>query len=144
MLNRFSQLIFIFGIIIFSTISVSQVNAQEVDSQSNKKTPVNTDVTLPDSYLDLDTLMNRTFFQESGTIYQQATIGGQLNFLLGWKNFPVGSFPENNILRDALLMNVLRYDYFKQMAESDPIVRTRDLPNPFSSSINDNPSYVRK
>lgn len=68
-------------------------------------------------------------------------MGGQLNTIFGWRKFPQGSYPENNITEDGLLLYAILSDYFRQLQEREPIIRTRDLANPFDTSLRENPQY---
>ncbi len=68
---------------------------------------------------------------------------GFLNTMFGWKSFPQGSYPENQITEDSLMMYTILTDYYKQLSETNPTIRTRDLANPFDTSVNQNSDYVR-
>lgn len=142
MLNPFSKFISILGLTAISTISVNQVNAQDFNRQLIAQTPVTFNVIRPSSPLDLSDLMNKAFNQNTGDFFEQATIGGTLNFIFGWRRFPQGSYSENSIDRDSALMNAIIYDYFDQLSEREPTIRTRDLTNPFSESLKQNPSFI--
>lgn len=108
------------------------------------QTPVNVDVIRPGSPINLNELMNQAFWQNTGNFFEQAAIPGQLNFLFGWKDFPEGSFSDNDVTKDSLLINTIMKDYFKQLTEREPTIRTKDIPNPFDTSIQQNPSYLVK
>ncbi len=47
----------------------------------------------------------------------------------------------NMITRDAKLTETLYYDVMQQQ-QSGPLIRTQDLPNPFDTSLQENPSYL--
>lgn len=131
------------GLIAMSVGSVNQVKAETISSPSMTETSVNVDVIRPGSPINLNELMNQAFWQNTGSFFGQAAIPGQLNFLFGWKDFPEGSFSDNSLIRDTLLINTIRADYFKQLAEREPTIRTKDIPNPFNTSVQQNPSYVK-
>ncbi|MGK7873553.1 MAG: hypothetical protein AB4426_09655 [Xenococcaceae cyanobacterium] len=86
--------------------------------------------------------MERAFFYESGTSLENYTIGSQLNLIFGWMTFPEGSYPENQITRDAGRFHTIYRDAMIQQGTSDPMIRTRDLRNPFDTSLRQNPSYI--
>ena len=88
-------------------------------------------------------VFERGYFHGLGKTWQQYNLGGQLNFMFGWSAFPQGSFPENQIMRQARILETLFRDQFQQQVESDPILRSRDLSSPFNTSIQQNPNYLR-
>jgi hypothetical protein len=45
------------------------------------------------------------------------------------------SFPENEIARDAELINTVYRDALYQQTNNDPYIRTPDLPNPYNTSL---------
>ncbi len=73
---------------------------------------------------------NRTFFDQSGTLYYNRSIWRQANYILG-----VTGFPDVELENDADSLNKLYNEVLEQQVSSDPIIRTPDLPNPFNSSI---------
>ncbi|MGK7914439.1 MAG: hypothetical protein AB4038_02680 [Prochloraceae cyanobacterium] len=81
------------------------------------------------------------FYYNSESTLDNWGVLGQLNFIFGWQNFE-GSFPENQIYRDAELVNIVHRDAMRQQNQSDPTIRTRDLNNPFDTSVQQNPGYI--
>lgn len=86
-------------------------------------------------------LFNRAFNNKSGDFFQNRSIPRQINLIFGYSSFPRGSYPEIEITRDAKLINVLYRDLLEQQVSSDPVIRTRDLDNPYDTSLRLNPSY---
>lgn len=82
------------------------------------------------------------FFKNSGISFTNDNIGRQLNTLFGFGDFPEGSYPETSIRRDARQVNRLYQELLEQQNSSDPIIRTRDLANPYNSSVMSNPDYT--
>lgn len=117
-------------------IITNPTEAQTINSDKSATIEVVEDTTL----LNMNELVNQAFSQNSGDFFQQADLSGQLNTIFGWSNFPQGSFPENNITRDGLLLNAILADYFKQLQQGEPTMRTRDIPNPFDSSVGETPN----
>ncbi len=70
----------------------------------------------------------RAFFRHDRNFYENTSYSRQLNSLLG-------PFPENEIARDAELLNTLYRDVLTQQVGNDPYIRTPDLPNPYSTSV---------
>lgn len=142
MLLKFSRYLTITAITALSCVIPNQVQAQQFNSDILAPTSLSTDVIRPSSPLSLPELINQAYWENSGDFFESATIRGQLNFILGWRNFPEGSYAENNITRDSLLMTIIVNDYFKQLQQREPTIRTKDLPNPFNSSVNQNSCYL--
>jgi len=71
----------------------------------------------------------RAFFQNSGDFYYNRTIPRQAELFFG-----VG-FPENEIQDDANLINGLYRELSEQQNNSDPILRSPDIRNPYDTSI---------
>jgi hypothetical protein len=139
MLSKFSRFLTIATLTTLTCIITHPSEAKPVQDNSSK-----VDIVEVSSPLSVNELVNQAFSENSGTFYEQATIDGALNTILGWRTFPEGSYPENNVARDGLLLSTIMSDYFKQLQKEDPIFRTKDLNNPFDSSLNEDPSnYLR-
>ncbi len=82
------------------------------------------------------------FFENSRDPAYNTTIGRQFNTIFGVTSFPQGSYPDNEIVRDAQKIHELHEEIMHQQVSSDPIIRTRDLPNPYNSSLGSNPEYL--
>lgn len=84
--------------------------------------------TLPEAF-------DRAFFQDSGDFYRNRSIERQIGYIIG-PGLPGGAgFPELELERDAKRIHDLYRDALEQQVSRDPIIRTPDLPNPFSSSL---------
>jgi hypothetical protein len=97
-----------------------------------------------------DDIFYKVFFYYGGDYYDQVDQGSQLNTIFGWNAFssrwkalPLGAFPENQIMESARLVNRVYHDALYQQTSTDPTIRTRDLNNPFDSSLIENPCYTR-
>jgi len=86
-------------------------------------------------------LFNRAVNNNTGRFYDYTSISGQFNSREGWRTFLQGSYFDNMITRDAKLIETLYYDVMQQQ-QSGPLIRTQDLPNPFDTSLQENPSYL--
>lgn len=80
---------------------------------------------------------NRAFFTYTGNAFENETILSQLNTIFGF-NF----YPEKQIALDGQLVDDLYKDVMQQQTASIPPVITRDLSNPFNTSLYENPSYI--
>ena len=88
-------------------------------------------------------VFDRGLFHNSRYSFENVTILRQIDTILGPRSFPEGNYPENEINRDARLINILHRDMLEQQVSSDPIIRTPDLANPFNDSLRSKPTYNR-
>ncbi|BAQ62097.1 hypothetical protein GM3708_2503 [Geminocystis sp. NIES-3708] len=139
MLSKISRFVAIATLTTLTCVITHPSEAQPVNSEQSSTM----DIVESNTPINMNQLVNQAFSEHSGNFFEQASIGGQLNTIFGWRNFPQGSFPENNITRDGLLLNAILSDYFKQLQEKEPTIRTRDIPNPFNSSVGEDPNYIR-
>ncbi|USR92416.1 hypothetical protein NEA10_06775 [Phormidium yuhuli AB48] len=68
------------------------------------------------------------FFEHSRDFFRNRSLTHEIDSLLF-------NFPENNIARDARLVNILHRDVMRQQLTNDPFIRTPDLTNPFNTSV---------
>ncbi len=80
-------------------------------------------------------VFERAFFSHDRNFYENGSLKRQLDSLLGSGSGFGGSFPENEIARDAELVNTLYHDVLTQQVGNDPYLRTPDLPNPYDTSL---------
>jgi hypothetical protein len=83
----------------------------------------------------INEVINEAFFRHSHDINRVSTIGGFLNDFFGATQFIEGSYPENQIRRDAKLFQIIHRDLWRQQTESNPLIRTQDLRNPYCTSV---------
>lgn len=76
---------------------------------------------------------NRAMFHNSGTYIENRSIRRQAGSILG-----LGGYPEQNLTRDAQLVNLVYRDVLRQQVSSTPLIRIRDLTNPFDSTLGNN------
>ncbi len=79
--------------------------------------------------------MTRAFFNYSGDIYRNRGIDRQATLLFGL------SYPEQEYFNDAQTVNRIYQDAIRQRGNNG-VIRTADLPNPFTSSLLTNPPQV--
>jgi hypothetical protein len=116
-----------------------------IKAQAEAQTPPASESTpagQQDTTEDIPQMFNRAFYHNTGTLNDLYDISGQMNTMLGWRSFLEGSFVENLIARDSEVMRAIYQDLVNQPT-SGPRLRTQDLANPFSSSLNENPAYLR-
>lgn len=136
MLSKISRFVAIATLTTLTCVITNPTSAKPVNSAES--TEVQTVEYRP---ISMSRLVNQAFSLHSGTFFEGASLAGQIDTILGMRSFPQGSFPENNITNDGLLLNAIIYDYFRQLQEGDPTLRTQDLPSPFGSSLRETMDY---
>jgi hypothetical protein len=96
--------------------------------------PVRADEASPEN---ISESITRALFNQSGDIYRNRGIDRQATFLFGL------SYPENEYTSDAAAVEKLYKAGMYQQGGSGKVIRTADLPNPFSSSIRTTPAQVK-
>ncbi|PSF32662.1 hypothetical protein C7H19_21285 [Aphanothece hegewaldii CCALA 016] len=115
-----------------------EVAQKETQSSTGNFSVTNLDGGLNNNNLSL--LFNRAFYHNTGRFYEITNISGQANNIFGARTFP-GSFLDNQIAKDAKLVETLFY-FFLHEEMRKPTIKTKDLPNPYDSSIQEDPSYL--
>ncbi len=87
------------------------------------------------NYETTNDAFERAFFRHDRNFYENGTIKRQIDSFLGSGSGFKNSFPENEIARDAELLNTLYRDVLTQQVGNDPYIRTPDLPNPYDTSL---------
>jgi hypothetical protein len=86
------------------------------------------------NYETANDAFNRAFFRNDRNFYENISAKRQLDSIFGAGSVH-SSFPENEIARDAELVNTLYRDVLTQQVGNDPYIRTPDLPNPYGTSL---------
>ncbi|AFZ46150.1 hypothetical protein Cyast_0167 [Cyanobacterium stanieri PCC 7202] len=124
-------------------VAASEMEFMAQNTYQNRSRSTNTEVVETEvAPLSTPDLIERAFHYHSGDFFEKSTITGFVDNMLGLRHGVQGSFPENNIVKDGFLLNVIISDYFKQLREGSPAVRTRDMDSPFRDSIRSNPNYL--
>lgn len=92
-------------------------------------------------YESVPQLFQEAVNYESGNFFRNQSLGAGLKSIFGVAE-PIerSSFPENEISRDARLVDIFYQDYMQQIG-GNPI-RTRDLENPYTTSVG-SPEFSR-
>jgi hypothetical protein len=88
-------------------------------------------------------VIERAFFKDDPNFYGNNSFSRNIDWMLGPGTLFRNSFPENEIARDAELVNIVYRDLLAQQSTNDPILRTPDLPNPYGSSLLTSPQMNR-
>ncbi|QSJ19823.1 hypothetical protein JYQ62_14615 [Nostoc sp. UHCC 0702] len=88
------------------------------------------------NYETTNDVFERAYFRNDRNFYENSSsVKRQLDWILGSGSGFRNSFPENEIARDAELVNTLYHDVLTQQVGNDPYLRTPDLPNPYDTSL---------
>jgi len=97
----------------------------------------------PITYDSIPELFQKALHYESGNFFDNSSIESQLEVLFGvtpsGEAYRFPDFPESEMVRDAQLVHTLYQDYLQFQTGTEPI-RTRDLENPYSTSLG-SPNY---
>lgn len=90
----------------------------------------------PLSGYTLDEAMNRAYYSHDKPVYQNQLLPRQLFFIFGpsW-NLLEGNYPEVEITKDARTVHNLYVEALRIQNNSGPVLRTRNLPNPYNTSV---------
>ena len=80
----------------------------------------------------------KAYFENTGDAFENGTIKGQLEFISG-----TGGFADTKIAKDGKLVTIIYHDVMKQQGENGPKMMTRDLKNPFDTSVFEYQRYRR-
>lgn len=86
--------------------------------------------TLPEAY-------NRAYYRHDGNFFDNRGIWQGLRLIFG-----VPNYVENSISQDGRSVDRLYKETLEQQVSSDPILRTPDLPNPYTGSILTTPLVI--
>lgn len=90
--------------------------------------PPSSDETISDQFY-------RATFKNQRDIFYNRSAGNLLNLFFGFSGYA-----ENQYLQDAEEVDRLYTKTLQQQASGDPDIRTRDLPNPYETSILSSPN----
>ena len=79
---------------------------------------------------------NNAYFKKGKNAYRQSSIFGQINTITGFTGFP-----EQQISTDGEAVDSVYQAGLKQQSTTGMRMMTRDLENPYDTSLKENPSY---
>lgn len=89
------------------------------------------------SPMSLNEAFTEALFEHGGNTYQRIDFFGQLNSLVGFS-----WFPDRQIMLNGKSVDSLYQDAMEQQASAGMPIMTRDLPNPYTTSLIENPRYI--
>ena len=114
---------------IFFLTTITSLLPLRVWAQTTTENEVN-QVTLQQAF-------NDAFFENSGTAFRNDGFRDQLNNIFGFDRYP-----DIQISKDGELVHTIYEDALKQQGAYEAPMKTRDLSNPFTTSLQENPSYI--
>ncbi|BAZ44362.1 hypothetical protein NIES4102_13700 [Chondrocystis sp. NIES-4102] len=78
----------------------------------------------------LDQAFKEAYFSRGKNAFQQSTIFGQINAILGFTGFP-----DQHINVDSKKVDTLYQEAMRQQAKTGRRIITEDLPNPYNTSL---------
>ncbi|VEP15030.1 conserved exported hypothetical protein [Hyella patelloides LEGE 07179] len=106
--------------------AISSLFAMEAKAEEPTNKPISVNDTFKEAY-----------FVHTGDNYQNSSFIGQLNTILGFKGFP-----DNQISADGKLMDMVYQNVIEQQSQVGSPMKTRDLSNPYTTSLQENPGYI--
>lgn len=94
----------------------------------------------PRDYTDYRTIpeqFNRAFYSHDGNFFDNRGIWQSFRLIFGIPNYV-----ENSISQDGRAVDRLYKEVLEQQVSSDPVLRTPDLPNPYTGSVLTTPIVI--
>ena len=85
-------------------------------------------------------VFNRAYFKNDPNFFRNQSGGRQLDAIFGFRN----SFPDDEIRRDAELIDFVYQSALKQQVSRYEIIRTADLASPYNTSLIQSPALNPK
>ncbi|MFM7407543.1 MAG: hypothetical protein ACKO3K_13015 [Cuspidothrix sp.] len=95
----------------------------------------------PSNYETTSNTFVKAYFQNDPNFYENGSFKRQVEAFIGSPSRYGSAFTDNEIAKDAQLINILYQDVLAQQSTNDPYLRTPDLPNPYDSSLLMSPRY---
>lgn len=105
-------------------------------------TNAQTDPVIESQTENLSETFDRAFYRNTGDFFDTVSLSDQFEYIFGFESFPKGSYPENEVAEDAKLLDTLYQDALAAQVRNGPAIRTRDLDNPYGTSLRLTPSYL--
>ena len=87
--------------------------------------------------ISLNQAFNDAYFSHAKNAYEQSGYWGQFNAIFGF-----AGFPEQQIAEDSKAVYLLYQDAMRQQTETGSPIMTKDLANPYDTSLLENPDYI--
>ncbi len=124
---KFTKLGSILLITAISSLFTLQAQAEEMEQP----------LSMTEQPLSTLEVFEKAFFKHTENAFDNDSMVNQLNTIFGFN-----LFPETQISLDGELVHMLYVDVMKKQAQGAAPVKTRDLSNPYSTSLQQNPEYI--
>ncbi|PSO47027.1 MAG: hypothetical protein BRC33_13810 [Cyanobacteria bacterium SW_9_44_58] len=125
------------GVISLTLSSLVSPAIANPSSATNAKNNHN-NASAPFTYHSIPQLFENALSYESGDFFENRSLESQIEWLFGvtpsGDQYRFPDFPENELTRDGHLLDTLYRDYLQYQTGGEPI-RTRDLENPYTTSL---------
>ncbi len=85
-------------------------------------------------------VFNRAYFKNDPNFFRNQSGGRQLDAIFGFRN----SFPEDEIRRDAELVDFVYQSVLKEQVSRPELIPTPDIANPYNTSLVQSPALYPK
>jgi hypothetical protein len=121
MFIKFTKLSSILFITAVSGLFALDVQAEEINTQP---------ISVADTF-------NNAYFEHAGNNYKKSGFLGDLNTITG-----IQGFPENQISADGKLVDEVYQNSLSNQSQVGTPIKTRDLSTPYTTSLQENSSYI--
>ncbi len=90
-----------------------------------------------DHGISVANIFNNSYFSHSGNTFKNSQPISQLNTIFGFRKFP-----ELKIISDGKSVDNVYREFMAKQSQVGSPVKTKDLVNPYSTSLQENPSYI--
>lgn len=119
---KFTKLSSILLITIAMSTTASAVRAEKADTNDG---------------IPVKDVFENAYYKNAGNAFQKSSIFGQINTIFGFQKFS-----DQQINADGKALDEAFIKFSAKQNQFGSPVKTRDLPNPYSTSLKENPSYA--
>lgn len=87
-----------------------------------------------DTQPNLAEVFEKAYYANDPNFFRNRSFERQFDLISGW-GWGKTSYLENEITEDTEALDILYRNTLDQQNDSDPVIRTRDLPNPYETSV---------
>lgn len=126
MKNRFTNGIIVLGVAVASSLAIADGAQGQARPHYHTNLPAEKPIYV----------WERAYYNDALMLYQNlGSIKRFSDFATGFRSFSSTEYPEHEMRRDVELTNIVTWDMFEQQVSSDPVLRTPDLENPYTTSL---------
>lgn len=119
---KFTKLSSILLITLTMSMTATAVKAEEVEN---------------DHGTSVANIFNNAYFSHAGNTFEKSQPLSQLNTIFGFRKFP-----DQQIVSDGKEVDNVYREFMAKQSQAGAPIKTEDLVNPYSTSLQENPSYI--